>query len=125
MASFIIEGGNKLSGCMEAGGSKNAVLPILSAAVLVEGISILENVPDLKDVDLTLSILKSIGCRVERSKKTVTVDASDITGSNVASGLPGEIRSSITLLGALLGRCGEVSISYPGGSVTRLSNCIL
>ena len=121
MDSFTIDGGKKLSGYIEVDGAKNAVLPILAATVLVHGVSVIENVPNLKDVEMTLKILKSIGCKVEREGKTVIIDAGFISCSEIPNILAGEIRSSISFLGALLGRCGEASICYPGGCVNILT----
>ena len=120
--SLYIEGGKKLSGYIEVDGSKNAVLPILAATVLVPGLSVIENVPNLKDVTMTLEILSSIGCKVNRVGSTVFVDSSEINCYQIPNMLAGEIRSSITFLGALLGRCGEVSICYPGGCVKNLTH---
>ena len=117
---LVIEGGNKLSGYIEVDGSKNAVLPILAATVLVPGLSVIENVPNLKDVTMTLDILSSIGCKVNRVGNTVFVDSSEINCCKIPNMLAAEIRSSITFLGALLARCGEVSICYPGGCVKNL-----
>lgn len=117
MASFVIHGGNPLNGYIDVGGSKNAALPILAATVLVPGVSVLENVPCLNDVGLTIQILEEIGCKVSRDGSTVTVDATEINNCSIPDYLAGKIRSSITFLGALIGRMGQVSISYPGGYV--------
>lgn len=115
MQKLMIRGGKPLNGCVDVQGSKNAVLPILSACLLVSGKTYLSNVPKLSDVMLTLGILEGLGCVIHWEDDVLVVDASNITTSVVKSELASKIRSSITLLGALISRCGEATINYPGG----------
>ncbi len=115
MSIYRVVGGNKLEGELKVEGSKNAVLPILAATVLNEGISIIENVPALKDVATMLQILKELGCSVEYRDNTVQVDATCISSSEIPETLVRQMRSSIVLLGSLLGRTGKVISTYPGG----------
>jgi len=124
MASFLISGGTPLSGSIEVDGSKNAALPILSATVLVPGVSVLHNIPELRDVELTINILKELGCKVKREGTSVIVDAVNIRSSSVPDNLARELRSSITFLGALIGRVGSASMSYPGGYVKNLTHIV-
>ena len=115
MSAFIVEGGRPLSGTVRVHGAKNSVLPILAAAVLAQGESIIHNCPDLSDVAASIEILRHLGCRVERSGDTVTVDAAALTGCDVPDRLMREMRSSVIFLGAILGRTGRAVKSFPGG----------
>ena len=110
-------GGYPLHGECRIQGSKNAVLPILAAAVLVDGIVTLDNCPQIADVTCMLELLQSIGCRVQHKGRQITVDARYISGSRLPQTYVASMRSSVILMGALLGRKKEVSISYPGGCV--------
>lgn len=115
MGCFEIEGGYPLGGRLEVQGAKNSVLPILAATLLAPGQSLIRNCPDLTDVSAALSILTLLGCRVERSGTDVTVDASCPTRWDIPEGLMGEMRASVTFLGAVLARLGRVELSCPGG----------
>ena len=115
MYVYRVIGGNKLEGSLKVEGSKNAVLPILAATVLNEGVSIIENVPALKDVETMFEILRSLGCKVEYDNNTVYVDAEVITSSEIPEVLVRRMRSSIVFLGALLSRTGKVISFYAGG----------
>ncbi len=110
-----IKGGRTLNGEIEVQGSKNAVLPILAACMPGEGICIIDNCPSIGDVDDTLAIMKTLGCRVERSGKTVRVDASEAGGYEIGGMEAARIRSSVLFLGALLGRMKRAVIPLPGG----------
>lgn len=117
MASFEIYGGKSLQGDIKIQGSKNAVLPILAATVLNKGVTKLYNCPKILDVYNMIKILESIGCIVEFAGNTVTVDASGTISGIVSLDYVASIRSSIILLGAILGRTKYVEIPYPGGCV--------
>lgn len=96
-------------------GSKNAALPLLAASLLVKGTTVIEHCPDISDVTCMLEILKSLGCTVLRDKETVIIDAKVIGRSAVSRQNAEKMRSSISLLGALLGREGRARIPLPGG----------
>lgn len=117
MDSIHIRGGNALFGETKIQGSKNAVLPILAAALLIEDVCVLENCPRISDVHHMLMLLSGIGCRVARSDRTITVDARNISEDMVSGENVTGMRSSIMLLGAMLGRVGEITMGYPGGCV--------
>lgn len=110
-----IKGGRPLDGEIEVQGSKNAVLPILAACMLGEGVCIIDNCPSIGDVDDTLEIMKILGCRVEKSGRTVRVDASGAGGYEIDGMEAARIRSSVLFLGALLGRMKRAVIPLPGG----------
>ena len=115
MDSIIINGGRKLVGEIDLQGSKNSSLPILAATVLVNGISVIHNCPELTDVDAAIKILEHLGCKVKREKNTLTVDSSEITCYNIPQKLMREMRSSIVFLGSVLGRKGKATLCGPGG----------
>ncbi len=112
---LIINGGRRLEGELCVHGAKNSALPLLSAAALVHGETVLHNCPCLTDVDAACRILSHIGCRCQRSGTTVTVDAANVINSEIPENLMREMRSSIVFLGAVLGRCGHCKLSFPGG----------
>lgn len=114
--SFIeIVGGNKLYGEIDIQGSKNAVLPILAATVLIPGVSKIIRCPRIRDVFVMIKILESIGCKVWWEQNSICVDATYLKEITVPDEYVKEMRSSIILMGALLGRMNHVRISYPGG----------
>jgi UDP-N-acetylglucosamine 1-carboxyvinyltransferase len=115
VSNLIIAGGSRLSGIIEVPGAKNAVLPVLAATLLNNGTSILENCPELDDVLTMLEILSALGCKTKKKGSRIEVDASNLTSSCIPEVLAKRMRSSIIILGAVLARCGEVLVSYPGG----------
>lgn len=125
MSQYIIEGGHTISGEIDINGAKNSVLPILAATIITGGTTILTNCPDLTDVRNTLLILESLGCKTEFVNDRITVDSSQLTSTTILPELAGSLRSSITFLGALLARCGEVTTAHPGGCATRLSHVMI
>ena len=115
MQRIVISGGNKLCGEVDVQGSKNSTLPILAATVLVNGVSVIHNCPDLSDVNAAVEILKHLGCLVKRENNTLIVDSSCISCYNIPDCLMREMRSSIVFLGSVLGRTGRAVLSSPGG----------
>lgn len=115
MDRFIINGGNRIEGELKVDGAKNSVLPILAATIINGGESIIHNVPDLKDVETLSGVLKSIGCRCFYENNTVIIKSDNALDINIPEKPVKEMRSSIILLGAMIARCGQAKISYPGG----------
>ncbi len=115
MQSFVVNGGRRLSGRLSVQGSKNSALPILAAAFLVNGTSIIHNVPDLSDTRCTLKILSELGCTIRKEGSTVIVNSEGAQGFEIRESLMREMRSSVVFLGAIIGRCGKAVISSPGG----------
>lgn len=115
MSNFVITGGSRLCGIVEVPGAKNSVLPVLAATLLNKGTSVLENCPELDDVTTMLDILKALGCNIRRKGSRIEVDASQLTACSIPEELAKKMRSSIIILGALLARCGEALLYYPGG----------
>lgn len=115
MDKYHICGGNTLCGEIDVQGSKNGALPILAATVLISGRTVLKNCPMISDVEHMLKLLEIAGCRVLITRQTVEVDARVIHTSVFDGEHANAMRSSVVLLGAFLGRTGEISICYPGG----------
>ena len=117
MDSIYIRGNNPLQGETTIQGSKNATLPILAACILIEGVCVLHNCPDISDVLCMIHLLESVGCNVTKEGDVVTVDARDIRNHKLPGDQVTKMRSSVIVMGALLGRVGEVVLDYPGGCV--------
>ena len=96
-------------------GSKNATLPIIAASIISPARSELMNVPQLRDVDAALRILRHLGCTAEQRQNEVFIDSTYLSGSSIPHSLMEEMRSSVIFMGALLTRCGEARLSLPGG----------
>lgn len=110
-----IIGGCPLHGSVRVQGSKNAALPILAAAVLHRGVTVLHHCPKILDVIHMAEILECLGCKVQWEGSTLTIDAKHISSVGVPVLLGERMRSSIILMGSLTGRMGEAQIPYPGG----------
>lgn len=115
MSVIVVQDYYPLKGEIEIQGSKNAVLPMMAAAVLHKGTTVLNHVPRIQDVFCMMGILESMGCVCNLEGHTLTIDAKTL----ICCGIPKEggkaMRSSIILLGSLLGRCKEAVAYYPGG----------
>ena len=116
MDKILVHGGHPLSGSIKISGSKNSALPMIAATLLTREPCVLRRVPDLSDTNYMLQILMHLGAEVERASGTVTVQA-----DKVESVAPYEVvrkmRASVCVLGPLLGRCKEATVSLPGGCV--------
>ena len=115
MPSYIIEGGKRLEGEVEVSGSKNASLPILAATILNKGTTKLYSVPEIRDTRITQEILKFIGCKIKKNKGKIEINSKNITKKEIPEHLMHQMRSTVILAGAILGRFREVRFSYPGG----------
>ncbi|CUH92368.1 UDP-N-acetylglucosamine 1-carboxyvinyltransferase [Herbinix luporum] len=115
MSSIMVIGGSKLNGEIKIQGSKNAALPIIAATILNKGITVLKNCPKILDVFHMIKVLKELGCVAIWEGSTLIIDTTTVNSPKVSEDSVQKMRSSILFLGALLGRCHEVSIAYPGG----------
>lgn len=115
MSQIIVNGGRCLEGSIKVQGAKNAALPLLAAAILVDGECVIHNCPCLSDVENSLEILKYLGCRVVRQESTVIIDSTNINGCYIPDNLMGEMRSSIIFLGSTSARMGRARLCMPGG----------
>ena len=116
MAKYVIHGGRPLYGKIEISGAKNAAVGILPAALLVDGVCRIENLPQISDVTLFLNILQELGADVRLvNRTTVDVDCSRIRNHQIPYELGRKIRASYYLIGALLSRFGWAEVPLPGG----------
>jgi UDP-N-acetylglucosamine 1-carboxyvinyltransferase len=116
MKGIVIEGGERLVGEVRVGGAKNAALPALAAALLVEGACTFTNCPRLRDVDTFQALLENLGARLRWERKgELRVDTSRIEGVTAPYDLVKTMRASVLVLGPLLARIGEAVVSLPGG----------
>ncbi len=116
MEQYIIKGGKALAGEVYISGAKNAALGILAAAVMTDETVTIENLPDVRDINVLLQAIEAIGARVERvSRHTVKITGGTIHTVNVDGDYIRRIRASYYLLGALLGKYKNAQVTFPGG----------
>lgn len=114
---YIINGGKQLIGKIQSSGNKNAVFPSMAAALLSQEEVILENVPDIKDTEVLIEIIKKLGVSVSKKDSVVRINAKNLKHSNLPKELVTKLRGSIVLVGSLLGRLGRVTFHHPGGDI--------
>ncbi|MDE7184132.1 MAG: UDP-N-acetylglucosamine 1-carboxyvinyltransferase, partial [Lachnospiraceae bacterium] len=116
MEQYAIKGGNPLVGEVEIGGAKNAALGVLAAAIMTDEMTVIDNIPDVRDINVLLQAMESIGVIVYRSDRhTVRINASMISGLVIEDDYIKKIRASYYLLGALLGKYKHAEVALPGG----------
>ena len=115
MSKFIIQGGKKLEGEIKISGSKNAALPIIAATVLNAGTTTLYNVPDIQDVNTMFEILKKIGATIKRKNNKIIINTNKVHTYEIPDDLMRQMRSSVILAGALIGKYHKAKFSCPGG----------
>ena len=116
MEQYMVEGGNPLVGEVEIGGAKNAALAILAASVMTDETVLIENMPDVRDTNILLQAMQSIGVIVERvDRHSVKINASLIHELVIEDDYIKKIRASYYLLGALLGKYNKAEVALPGG----------
>lgn len=116
MDQYVIKGGNPLVGEVEIGGAKNAALAILAAAIMTDETVLIENLPDVRDINVLLEAMRQIGAQVERlDRHTAKINGSNIGGYSVDYEYIKKIRASYYLLGALLGKYKKAEVPLPGG----------
>ena len=115
MSKFIIEGGKRLEGEVRISGSKNSALPIIAATVLNAGKTTLYNVPEIQDVQTMFEIIKEIGGKVTKKRNKIIIDTSKVHIYEIPDNLMRQMRSSVILAGALIGKYHKARFSCPGG----------
>ncbi len=116
MDKFIIKGSTRLCGEIDISGAKNAAVAILPATLLVNGITTLENVPNISDVKIICEILNTLGAKVTwTGLHSLTVDSTNLTCTRAPLIMTSKFRASYYLLGSLLGRCHDAEVGLPGG----------
>lgn len=115
MEKYIIEGGRPLFGEVEIQSAKNAVLPLLAAAVLTDGQVVIHKCPRIADVMNMVGILAELGCNTKFAGEDLIIDSADAANHEIPSSLAKELRSSVFMLGSVVSRFGRARIAYPGG----------
>ena len=116
MDKLVIAGGNKLFGEISVSGAKNAAVAVIAGTALVKGRCTIDNIPNIKDVDVILGILSKLGAYVEYKRDgVVTIDCTDLSNYTATYEMVRKMRASYYLLGVLLGRFGNAEVALPGG----------
>lgn len=115
MKTLKIKGGRPLIGRVQIGGAKNSAVAVIPATVLAESGCEIENLPEIRDVDVYAEILRDLGAIVTKDGRCLSVDPSRLSPVPLPDNKVKKLRASYYLIGALLGRFGEVSIGLPGG----------
>lgn len=115
MQSYIIEGGRRLEGIVPISGSKNASLPIIAGSILSGKTTRLYNVPNIHDTQITLKILQLLGCKVKKSNGKIEINSKGMNKTEMPEDLMRQMRSTVIMAGAIIGRFKEAIFSYPGG----------
>lgn len=116
MEKLIINGGKKLFGSVSINGAKNAAVAILPAAILAaKDVCVIDNVPNIEDINSLETILRYLGCKVEKGNNTIRIDSSNITTTDATIPEVRSMRASYYLLGALLARFKKARVELPGG----------
>ena len=112
---FIIRGPNRLQGAVKVSGAKNAALPILAASLLCDGVSVIDGVPRLKDVEVMCEVMRPLGVECRWEAESLAVETANIRLEEISEKLMRRMRASCLVLGPLLARFGRVRVSQPGG----------
>ena len=116
MDKLVIKGKTPLKGEVKISGAKNAAVAILPAALLIDGICTIDNLPNISDVKLLCEIIEELGAKITwTSQNSITIDARNLCCTNAPLELTRKFRASYYLIGALLGRCHHVQVGMPGG----------
>ncbi|MBP8653830.1 MAG: UDP-N-acetylglucosamine 1-carboxyvinyltransferase [Proteocatella sp.] len=115
MAYIVVKESKPLKGTVRVSGAKNAVLPIIAATLLVDGVSVIKSVPNLRDVNVMSDLLRYLGAKVQYDGETLVVDATEIKETEAPYHLVNKMRASFLVMGSLLARFNTAKISMPGG----------
>lgn len=115
MQNYIIEGGKRLEGTVTISGSKNASLPIIAGTILSGKQTKLYNVPNIHDTQITLKILRLLGCKVKKNRDKIEIDTKQMNRKEIPEDMMRQMRSTVIIAGAIIGRFKEATFSYPGG----------
>lgn len=114
MQNYIIEGGKRLEGTVTISGSKNASLPIIAGTILSGKQTKLYNVPNIHDTQITLKILRLLGCKVKKNRDKIEIDTKQMNKKEIPEDMMRQMRSTVIMAGAIIGRFKEATFSYPG-----------
>ena len=113
--TLVVEGGRRIEGTVRVGGAKNSSLPLIAAALLPAGISVIEDVPRLKDIQTMRGVVEALGAGIIMENNVMSVDASSLNGNEPPYDLVRAMRASFLVMGPLLARMGSAHIYQPGG----------
>ncbi|MBA3846469.1 MAG: UDP-N-acetylglucosamine 1-carboxyvinyltransferase [Planctomycetes bacterium] len=117
MDSFLVKGGKKLSGTIGVSGAKNAALPILAVSLMTDAPCLFSNIPLLRDIQTQVKILNTLGVETSWKGRDVAAQVKDTYNSTAPYELVKQMRAGVCVLGPLLGKRGEATVSLPGGCV--------
>ena len=116
MEKLVIEGGTPLKGTVEIIGAKNSAVALLPATLLINGISTINNLPNISDIKITCEILEGLGSKITwNNPHSISIDNRNIKNTTAPIDLTSKFRASYYLIGAMLGRCGKIEVGLPGG----------
>ncbi len=115
MEKFIVAGEVQLTGSIKVNGAKNATLPLMAATLLSTGVSVLHNIPQLRDIAMMKDIITLLGAKIHRENSSLIIDTTGVSKEEIPEQLMREMRASVFLMGPLLGRFRRVRLSFPGG----------
>ena len=116
MEKLVVTGPTPLKGEVVINGAKNAAVAILPATLLIDGICTIENLPNISDIKISCEILEKLGAKITwNNKNSITVDTTNITTTKAPLDLTSKFRASYYVIGAMLGRMGEIEVGMPGG----------
>ena len=116
MEKLVIKGPAPLKGEVIINGAKNAAVALLPAALLIDGCCTIENLPNISDIKISCEILEKLGAKIIwNNKNSVTIDSTNITTTHAPLDLTSKFRASYYIIGAMLGRMGEIEVGMPGG----------
>ena len=115
MEKLVVSGGKPLMGEVTVSGAKNAAVAVIPAALLVDGVCRIENIPKIQDVHIICDIINKLGANASFENDTLVIDATDMKYRNAPYELVKKMRASYYLIGAMLGRFGKAEVAMPGG----------
>ena len=116
MEKLVVTGPTPLKGEVTISGAKNAAVALLPATLLIDGICTIENLPNISDIKISCEILEKLGAKITwNNKHSITIDTSNITTTKAPLDLTSKFRASYYIIGAMLGRMGEIEVGMPGG----------
>ncbi|MDD4278741.1 MAG: UDP-N-acetylglucosamine 1-carboxyvinyltransferase [Candidatus Sumerlaeales bacterium] len=115
MFKFILEGGHRLDGTIAISGSKNATLPLMAAALLADSPTILRNVPELRDIRTMISVIESLGVKIELNDGIMKIDPAEFYNTEAPYDMVRKMRASVYVMGPMLAKLGKATVSLPGG----------
>ena len=116
MEKLVVKGPTPLKGEVTISGAKNAAVAILPATLLIDGVCTIENLPNISDIKISCEILEQLGAKITwNNEHSITIDTSNITTTKAPLDLTSKFRASYYIIGAMLGRKGEIEVGMPGG----------